>query len=81
MESGPSFNVVLGGRASRAWVRGAVGDRDPFRPGAVVSVDGIGFVGLPDIMDSHTESTSIVEAAVFTNGFFSTFLLAESVSN
>lgn len=76
MESGPLFNVVLGEGPS---LRLVVGDDEPFRVLVVileVSVSGLAAVGsdLPDIMDSHIESTSIVEALASTRGFFSTFL-------
>lgn len=83
MAPAPSLNVVLGDLESLLRVGPCL-----FSPGLeefrvsmawLSSVDGCSAflslgLGLPVIMLSHNASTSTVAAAVFTSGFFSTFL-------
>lgn len=75
MESGPSLKVVLGERGTcRLSVRVVVGDID-LEIGSVVDTGLWGEGGgLPEVMDAHIASTSIVEVAADARGFFSIFL-------
>ena len=75
MESGPSFNVVLGERGTcRLSFRNVVGERGRDIGSLVGRGSEGGGGGLSEIIAAHRESTSIVEVAAEARGFFSTFL-------
>ena len=84
-ESGPSLNVLgerdvsilpLGDNTVVRLVSGLVERLGERREVSSMVGLGSGAAGLPDIIASQTESTSIVAAAVLIRGFFSTFLYA-----